>query len=487
MSKSFVYILAISLVCYVNAAPATVPASATTAAPLQRPAVPTLSLVDVPAGCNGFWSADKNSFGEKACKDSLWVCGGITEQKLYELNPFLNGGKNCATIQRGQRICCKNPTVTAPTATTAPTEATIPEVCEEELSKATLDFKPNPGIFYRCSHCPPEGYSGLEQPTPLSIAQLLLTGVPYSAGNQPTVSLADSNVPNLAVTILALQYPIVPSATTGEATPCPAVGGTPSTCVYAVDFSLSQLPHVGFLNKTVVVNVKQADNKVLGSISVNLNFNCNPIWQAISANIGPTPVLVNFETATLANKGITFVKVPSLTASPIVSASSASKLASYAVHYNTPNGIGEPTSAVKPTGAAVGPKKVYVNCNQGSIAGNTVIAVVQATDPANQPVSYFAYSSVTEKGTVGAGREQHTITSAGVLSISGTAGTVGVSNQATPDGSVGGDANGGAIGTLLAPAATPDVPKDVFLVALSNAGCSSVLQARFYLACGEIV
>ncbi|OQV20923.1 hypothetical protein BV898_04997 [Hypsibius exemplaris] len=115
------------------------------------------------------------------------------------------------------------------------------------------------------------------------------------------------------------------------------------------------------------------------------------------------------------------------------------------------------------------------------------IILPMATDPANQPVSYFAYSSVTEKGTVGAGREQHTITSAGVLSISGTAGTVGVSNQATPDGSVGGDANGGAIGTLLAPAATPDVPKDVFLVALSNAGCSSVLQARFYLACGEIV
>ena len=205
---------------------------------------------------------------------------------------------------------------------------------------------------------------------------LQLTSVPVQS-NPPSVQLANTTqVRNLQVKIFPIQFPVVPRPGTNEATPCPSSN---SNCVYVVDFFLTKLPTVGFTNQNVLVNVGQSGNLV-GNVVVNLNFNCNPIWQSVSANIGPTPSLVSF-TSLLRGREITYVKVPKLTVSPIASARNANVLASYAVHYNIPKGVGEATPASLPNGALMGPKKVYVNCAAGAIGGNTVVAVVSVSGP----------------------------------------------------------------------------------------------------------
>ncbi|OWA51920.1 hypothetical protein BV898_16380 [Hypsibius exemplaris] len=128
---------------------------------------------------------------------------------------------------------------------------------------------------------------------------------------------------------------------------------------------LSTLEGPGFQNQSVTVNVRQCQS-TLGVVRVNLNFNCNLIWNALFGNIGSTPATVNFTTLTL-GKEIAFVTVPKLTASPIVSTRNAAVLAAFNVHYTIPKGVGEPCTDT-PTGKVFGSRKGYVNCNSRSLS-----------------------------------------------------------------------------------------------------------------------
>jgi hypothetical protein len=100
----------------------------------------------------------------------------------------------------------------------------------------------------------------------------------------------------------------------------------------------------------------------------------------------------------------------------------------------------------------------------------------KATDPEGGQVSYYAYSGKT----VDAAGELHTVTRDGVISISAIVPPAGVANPGV-------GANGGAAGATLPDVNAGTAPVDVFIVAVDAVGASSVLQARFFLACGEVV
>jgi hypothetical protein len=80
--------------------------------------------------------------------------------------------------------------------------------------------------------------------------------------------------------------------------------------------------------------------------------------------------------------------------------------------------------------------------------------------------------------------EVHRVTREGVISISSIARLYGIPNPANPNPS--GDHNSGTSAAAL-PDRTGTLPTDVFIVAVDSHGGSSVLQARFYFACGEII
>jgi hypothetical protein len=93
-------------------------------------------------------------------------------------------------------------------------------------------------------------------------------------------------------------------------------------------------------------------------------------------------------------------------------------------------------------------------------------------------VSYYAYSGVPAAATLG---EIHTVTKEGVIAVSAVADPVG---KADSD-NVGGtnlDKAGTASNKI-----SPTLSKDVLIVAVDSLGGSSVLQARFYVACGEVL
>ena len=113
---------------------------------------------------------------------------------------------------------------------------------------------------------------------------------------------------------------------------------------------------------------------------------------------------------------------------------------------------------------------------------------LQATDPEGDRVSYYAYSMDIQAAAAGVGREVHQVTQDGVVSVSVMALPTGKADGTASAPSAAGDPNGG--GSTADGAAGPAgqlLPKDIFIVAMDDKGAHSILQGRFYLACGEVV
>jgi len=216
-----------------------------------------------------------------------------------------------------------------------------------------------------------------------------------------------------------------------------------------------------------------------------ITLNCAPIFRSLTARVGPNPVLSAQRTYLYPTEIKPVNTVPAPKDTDIVTAATSAILSQYTVNYNIPLGVGSTTPAAAATTQAGVAQKVFINCNTAThIAGTTVIGLVQANDAEGDDVTYFAYSGDMRVGgaaaaAMTAAAELHTVTNDGVIAISGVTEVVGVADPADPPA----DPNSGLITSSIAISTT--LPRDVFIVAVDSRGAQSVLQARFYLACGQ--
>ena len=186
----------------------------------------------------------------------------------------------------------------------------------------------------------------------------------------PTASFVGSSpIPNLIVQIVALIQNGGPTAVAagaaagaGDSKECTATELTTATnnCQYALRFSLTKIPSKGVLNQAVSVNIQDSTGKAVSTVVVTINLNCAPVFNSLVANIGVSPSLATQTTLNL-GKEITFVVAPTTTnpKTEYMQAASPGLLASFAVDFNIPAGVGT-TGAVVPASPLI--PKVWINC-----------------------------------------------------------------------------------------------------------------------------
>ncbi|GAV07072.1 hypothetical protein RvY_16954 [Ramazzottius varieornatus] len=383
------------------------------------------------------------------CRDDPYASGSAAGPSFK-----VPGTPEPASITRG--IQCASPSAS----TTSP--ATVPLV----LATLPLD--------------------GLVPPTATDTIQVSWkTPVPGMSVDSP-LPVSKNLVVDLAVTTGAFGFK-----------PC----GTNTPCQYVVNFVLDKRP-TRSISVTAAVQVTTGGTAPQTyTVPIQVELNCAPRFESVTANIGPIPNAVQPRTfqagdglqeylpAVLPLSGGTTAGGTRINSQIVQyeagTATAAGKpgLANYIVNYvvdTSGKPIGEP-GQVTGTNAAPTLNKVFVHCIAAAapsvLAGPNIVAIIRASDPDMDDFSYFTYTGLP--------KEQWSITPDGVLSVSALGTPVGSDATVTLPNSIAPAAIGGETASIDAYTTTVKT-RDVSVVAVDSKGASSILHLRFELGCGQV-